>query len=189
MFGDGIDWDNEADRALREKELFFTYDPDIEIIRKYRATGKVLDCGCNVGRYVEVFRNAGYEYVGVDQSMHAIEIAMAHHPDDTFLVRFLWDMAFVDMFDIAFCNAVLQHNNLEEKKRIIPKIHQALKKDGVLLIRESTVKVATETQLTYEGWIALIESYRFTFLESWHKNELGIEDNYIFSKKDRVEKK
>lgn len=182
IFGDGIDWDKEADRILREdKQIFYTQQSVIDRLFKYApATGRVIDCGCNIGRFVEVFKNAGYEYVGIDQSEHAVVIAKKYHPDETFLAGFLWDMDFTEEFDVAFCNAVLQHNTLEEKKRIMPKIYNALKDKGVFVFAESTVEEPTKTQLTYNGWIELIESYGFTFLESWHKNELEIEDNYIF---------
>jgi len=182
-FGDGINWDEEADRIIREdKDFWFQYHPVLEVIKKYKTSGRVLDCGCNIGRFVDVFKNAGYDYAGVDQSQHAIDLAKQHYPDDMFYVQFLWDMTFTGEFDVIFTNAVLQHNHLEEKKRILAKIHQALKLDGIFIMIESTVAETTETQLLYADWIALVESFGFNFVESWHVNEIGLHDSYLFVK-------
>lgn len=120
-----------------------------------------------------MFENAGYKYTGIDQSEYAINIAKQYHPDSNFVNSFLWDMKFKYKFDIAFINAVLQHNTLSEKQNI----HTILKKNGILMIAESTINIETKTQLTYEGWIQLIESFGFKFLESWHENEFGLHDN------------
>lgn len=47
---------------------------------------------------------------------------------------------------------------------------------------ESTVSIATAIQMTYQRWIDLVENYGFKFLESWHENELGLHDHYLFQK-------
>ena len=182
-FGDGINWDEEADRILREDEdIWFQYHPVLDVIKNYKMSGRLLDCGCNIGRFLDVFKNAGYEYVGVDQSQHAIDLAKQYHPNDTFYSQFLWDMTFTEEFDVIFTNAVLQHNQLEEKKKIIAKIHQALKSDGIFIMIESTVAETIDTQLSYADWIALVESFRFEYVESWHVNEIGWCDSYLFVK-------
>ncbi|MDD3474287.1 MAG: class I SAM-dependent methyltransferase [Candidatus Dojkabacteria bacterium] len=155
----------------------------MKIIKKYKPPPSTLiDCGCNIGRWVEYFTKQNYDYTGVDQSEYAIKVAHQLHPNNKFINSLLWEIDFNNTFDIAFFNAVLQHNTHEEKRKILPKVYQALKKDGVLIFKESTVKEQTETQFTQEEWISLVESYGFEFKESWHKNELGLEDNYIFRK-------
>lgn len=191
-FGDGISWEDFAVEVLNSgKSTFYKYDindykdPNLEIInriKRYKYDGKLLDCGCNIGRWIELFKGAGYDYAGVDQSQHVINIAKIFHPNDKFINKFLWDIDFDNEFDIAISNTVLQHNTLEEKHRIIPKIYKALKKGGILFINESTVIEETNTQLSYYGWIKIIESYGFKLIESWHKNELNIDDYYIFIK-------
>lgn len=183
IFGDGIDWDKHVNEVLAgEGPISYQYHPLIDVLKKWKLKGRVLDCGCHIGKFVAAFRNAGYRYVGVDQSEYAIAEAKRRYPDVTFNVQFLWDMNFSKEFDIAFCHAVLQHNTLEEKKRIFPKIYDALKDKGLLLIVESTVEDQTDTQLTYDGWIVLTEEYGFKFVESWHKNEIGMDDMYLFRK-------
>lgn len=181
-FGDKNNWDAEADRAVRDDidNLFYNSLPSVEFIQRYVKTGDLIDCGCNVGRCVEAYTNAGFKYVGVDQSAHAIELARQFHPNNEFYVSLLWDLTYDQEFDVAVCNAVLQHNTLEEKKRIIPAIYNLLKIGGVFFFAESTVEAPTKTQLTYKGWIELLGSFGFVFLDSEHENDIGVHDEYLF---------
>lgn len=193
-FGDRIDWDyhvNEILTSLNEdpNTIFYTKENEkIDKLKKYKTSGRVLDCGCHIGRWIEVFRLNGYDYTGVDQSKIALETALKYKPDGKFVHSLLWNMNFNNEFDIVHTNAVLQHNKLSEQEKILSKIYNALKSDGILIITESTVLRETETQRTYNGWIKCIERCEFKFLESWHKNELGLEDNYIFVKIDDITK-
>lgn len=182
-FGDNINWDFEADRRVKENiNLFPPAFDRVDILNKYKKGGKLIDCGCNIGRYIKAVENAGYTYTGVDQSAHALDIARNYHPDGNFIHSFLWDMKFKYKFDIVFINAVLQHNTLTEKKHILESIVKITKKGSIFTIAESTVLVETATQLTHDGWINLIESFGFTLLETLHENEFGLKDNYIFKK-------
>lgn len=186
-FGDRINWEKHIAEVLtNEKDkLFYKYNKNTDIlkhIKKYIQKGKLIDCGCHIGRWTDVFTGAGFEYTGIDQSLEAIKIASQYHPDTKFINKFLWDIDFNEEFDIAISIAVLQHNTLYEKTKILPKIYNALKKDGIFFMTESTVYEETKTQLTYDGWIDLIERNDFKFLESWHKNESNLDDHYLFRK-------
>ncbi len=188
IFGDNISWEEEADRAIKEDSinLFYKYNPSDELairLKKYKPEEKILDCGCNIGRWFEYFTEAGYKYTGIDQSKHTIEKALSYHHNGEFICKFLWDLDYNQEYDIVFFNAVLQHNLLEEKIKIIPKVYNSLKKNGILIIAESTVLKETRTQMTYYQWIYFIESFGFKFKESWHKNEYNVDDNYLFIKK------
>lgn len=193
-FGDGISWKKFVDEILEEtkgdvSKLFYKHDPNdpndliIKNIKKYKPNGgKLLDCGCNISRWIEYFEDAGFIYTGIDQETYAIKIAKKYHPNGDFRIGFLWNIRFENEFDLIFCNNVLQHNTLEEKKRILPLLRKALKYDstGLLFINESTVLSETMTQLTYDGWIKFIESYGFKFIESWQKNDIGLDEAYLF---------
>ena len=185
-FGDRIDWGLEADRACKEDNvndnLFYTEYPDIEKIIVHKEKGKLIDCGCNIGKFIEVFENAGYEYTGIDQSEHALNIARSYHPKGNFIHSFLWDVKSKYKFDIAFFHNVLQHNTHGEKLKILMGISKILKKNSIIVMSESTVPKETVTQLTNEGWITLVENLGFELLENWHENEFGLKDNYIFKK-------
>lgn len=181
-FGDCIDWAKEVDRVLtEEKEIFYKFQPNntfIIALKKCAPRGRLLDCGCGMGRWCEFFTEAGYEYVGVDQSEYAIKKAREHHSNLNFVQMFLWDMNFHEEFDVAVSIAVLQHNLMEEKLRILPRINEALKKNGVFLMTESTVQKETATQLTNAGWITLASRFGFSLLENWGERK----HYYLFKK-------
>ena len=188
VFGDNIDWETHVREIVdthKTEEIFYTKENEkINHLKKYKQNGKVLDCGCHIGRWIEVFRGNGYDYTGVDQSYEALETAKKYKPYGKFVHTLLWNMLFNNEFDIVHTNAVLQHNKLEEQEKILPKMHQALKPNGILIIAESTEPKQTSTQRTYQGWITFIEKHGFKFMESWHKNDLGFEDNYLFIKSE-----
>lgn len=206
-FGDEIDWAFEARRAAAADDA--SGGPRIgrsELVDRLVAAladtkqrpaeqRRVLDAGCNIGRYAPVLMAAGFDYTGVDQSLEAIEIARARNPAGTFIHSFLWDMVFPVRatcgaslgfpFDAAICFAVLQHNTLDEKERILPRIAAATRPSGVLVLSESTMPEATRTQLTHDGWIELVTRHGFTLLETFHENEFGLHDAYVFRKVER----
>ncbi len=201
-FGDGIRWGDHAREILVETEgiyekLFYKYNPDDLIfynIKKYLVGldgnlegKKLLDIGCNIGRWVNYFRKGGFQYIGIDQDIDSIEIARKYNPDATFIHKYLWDMDFKQEFDVIVSISVMQHNRLFEKEKILLKTWQALKDGGILFIMESPVpeeKIGdTITQLTKQGWIDLIERFGFKWLESWHPStEWKIDDCHIFRK-------
>ncbi len=190
IFGDGISWETFADEILEQTKgntdkISFKYEDTKEIfdhIEKYVKFGKVIDCGCHIGRWSTLLKSRRFDYTGIDQSKKAIEIAKKYFSDTTFYNKFLWEITFNEEFDLGFCNNVLQHNILEEKNKILKCIYRALKPNGILFINESTVLSETKTQLTYKGWIRLMLKHNFIFLESWHKNNLGLNDSYLFKK-------
>lgn len=185
-FGDGISWENHVVEVITQgRTLYHKYEPNSELaqgLHKYKTSGMLLDCGCHVGRWIDFFTQAGFEYTGIDQSKYAINIAKRLKPKGSFYCMFLWDMQFREEFDVAITNAVLQHNTHPEKRRIVPRIYDALKFGGIYYIAESTVLEDTPTQLTHDNWIQLMEEWGFKFLESWHPNKIGIEDHYLFIK-------
>ncbi len=157
-------------------------------IKKYKQNGKVLDFGCNIGSWIELFKESGYDYTGVDNSTDALNKARNFKPNGKFIHSTLWNIPFNEEFDIVHTNKVLQLSTFEKQEKIMPKIYQSLKSDGVLVITENTVNEESITQRTYQGWITFIEKYGFKFKESWHKNEFGLEDSYIFLKIDNSQK-
>lgn len=196
-FGDGISWENHVDENIAEGEkgTVIFYDgkkTDVfDDAKNYINTNtkpskrKALDCGCHMGRFIDIVREYGFEYTGVDQCQKALDYAKQHKPDGNWVYSFLWDMKFDEEFDFAFTNAVLQHNKLEEQEKIVPKIYKSLKPGGVFLMTESTELQNTMTQRTHDDWIRMVESCGFKFIKSSHKNPYGIEDKYIFIKEKK----
>lgn len=198
-FGDGIDWDFEAQRSARDDQ---PVAHDAEVVQHMKRlcpeARLLLDAGCNIGNFCPLFTGAGYLYCGFDQSAIALNIARSRYPlpgGGVFIEGMLWDMPFEAAddpvghapsgwhgggFDIVHVNAVLQHNRMEEKLRIMPRITAATRIGGLFVMAESTLPLETATQLTSEGWIALAERHGFALIETWHQNELGLDDTYAF---------
>lgn len=192
-FGDGISWENHIKEVLDEYRLkgdaiFYSYQPESEILqymKKYMNDfkgKKLLDCGSFIGRWIEFYKGAGFDYTAIEQSSEAVKVALEYHPNDKFLNMMSWDMKFKEEFDVVISMAVLQHNTNEEKKKIIPRIYDAVKKGGIFFMTESTVDRETITQLTYDGWISLVENVGFKFLESWGFNDKLLDEFYLFKK-------
>ncbi len=187
-FGDGIDWDNEARRAAKETEAEFSGGGvranALDLVLKLKevgADGRILDSGCNIARYCPPLREAGFVYVGVDQSPEALAIARKRYPDVEFVSSFLWDMKFDQPFDVVISMAVLQHNVMSEKRKILACIADAVKIGGHFAMQESTVLETTHTQLRQEQWIALVQEFGFRLLTTWHPNpEYNVNDAYLF---------
>jgi SAM-dependent methyltransferase len=190
-FGDGISWDKHVDEIVERKEVIWydgTSKNHFEDALDYVKTGtpreewKALDCGCHIGRFIDIVEKYGLDYTGVDQSQKALDFAKNQYPDRKWVLSYLWEMPFKEEFDLVFTNAVLQHNKLSEQLKIVPRMYTALKPGGVFFMSESTEPVQTETQRTYRGWIDMVESFGLTFVKSWHKNPCGFDDKYMFIK-------
>lgn len=194
VFGDGISWDYHVQQIIDEHNqkgtpIYYVdskplLEQSVEHIKTDTEVSKrkALDAGCHMGRWVDVIQKLGFEYTGADQSTPALEFARKNRPNVRFHQSMLWELPFENEFDFAICNAVLQHNKLEEQDKIVPRVFAALKSGGVFFFAESTLRENTATQRTHEGWVALAESAGFKFVKSFHVNELGLEDQYIFIK-------
>jgi SAM-dependent methyltransferase len=184
-FGDRIDWGKEAERAAKEMP------PDeqpgelhLNVLAAVKGVDapSIVDCGCNIARFAPPFVAAGFKYVGIDQSEVALDIARRRYPGLAFCRTMLWDdwPSLYPKFDVALCNAVLQHNTHDEKRLILPRIAAAVRSGGVFAMQESTVHAETATQLRQDQWIAIVEEHGFKLATMWHRNDLDILDGYLF---------
>lgn len=185
MFGDGIDWSEFARFAAQEMppgegegDLQRNIKDALPGIEKPR----LVDCGCNIARFAPSLVKIGFDYTGIDQSEEAVRISRIRYPNLKFDVAFLWEdwPSRFSPFDCAMCNAVLQHNTHDEKRRILPRIAQAVRIGGIFGMQESTVLEETKTQFRQDQWISFVESYGFKLIKQWHRNELDIDDGYLF---------
>lgn len=175
---DNINWDQEATRASAD-EPFSETDAFDYFIGLIPLNALVLDLGCNVGKWYPAFKKLGVAYEGLDFSSVAIEIARKKYPDVTFYLMKAQDMNFQNRFDVVFTNTVLQHMNLETKKVVIPKVYEALKHGGYLIIQEKS-DVETPTTFAREGWINFITRFGFKFIKA--TNPEDPRNGYVFQK-------
>jgi len=113
----------------------------IPTLRLERGEGKrLLDIGCNWGRWSVSAHQLGYQVVGVDPSLGAIMAArrVSHelHFDIKYVVvdgRFLPFRQ--DHFDVVFSYSVLQHLSKMNVELCLKEISRSLKKEGYSLIQ------------------------------------------------------
>lgn len=178
---DGINWDKDAERAAEQPYpytdgLIFEYFKDL-----IKPHFRVLEVGCQIASWLWAWRDIEptIEYVGLDLSSHAIEVARERYPECKFHLMNARDMDFHEEFDVVFTHTFLQHTNIETKKIVIPKMWEALKEDGLLIIQEKS-DFETEAAFTKEGWIKFITERGFGLVKSHDQGTGGW--GYVFKK-------
>lgn len=160
---DGINWDAEARRAVKEDVSYYEDVSSFDYFSNLLKPGmKVLDLGCNISKWNRPFKKLGLIYEGLDGSPTAIKVAKERFPENVYYLKNAKEMSFHERFDVVFTHTVLQHMDIETKKKVIPKVRDALKDEGLFIIEEKCED--TKTTFTREKWINLIESYGFTYL-------------------------
>jgi 2-polyprenyl-3-methyl-5-hydroxy-6-metoxy-1,4-benzoquinol methylase len=72
--------DNTASVYAEDTNHAWEIDWGMALLKKYQPKGRLLEFGCNAGRVMHVFAEAGYECVGVDINAEAIELAKKTFP-------------------------------------------------------------------------------------------------------------
>ena len=197
-FGDGISWDKHVDEIVAQGRpihhsgdgvVVFADSRDLIDTGTPKEEWKALDCGCHMGRWIDVVRNYGFDYTGIDQSEYALKKAKELRPDGNFVHSFLWDMQYEEEFDFALTVAVLQHNKRHEQEKIVPQIYKCLKPGGVFFMTEGTKSgkgSGYDNQRTQQEWIDMVESCGFKHAKMTGKyNALNVQDHYIFIKEKK----
>ena len=109
--------------------LFKNYKSDDKI--------KILDCGCGIGYYNNLFANLGYESIGIDKSKNMLRKSTIFFPKDT---RILGDIINYELFKekefshIYIGNYVLNQNSHKNINKIIKNCYYWLRNDGYLIV-------------------------------------------------------
>ena len=140
---DGIDWNLEAQRASK---VFWPYTDRTGLSYLHNILPQrfvILDLGCSIGSWHNAWKELRpvCEYHGLDFSHFAIAIARDRYPDSTFYQKDAITLDFVEKFDVIFTHAVLQHMNQKSHLHLAPRIYNALKHGGFLIIEENVKSV------------------------------------------------
>lgn len=172
----GVNWDADALRASKAKYpytegKFFQYFEDL-----VKPHDTVLEVGCQIASWIWAWRDIEptIRYTGLDWSKVALDIAeerygiggehagdypaIFHHSDAR-------KMGFHEEFDIVFTHTFYQHTNIETKKLVVPRVHEALKPGGLHIIQENTSYDSAGTWFK-DGWIKFFESYGFKVIRT-----------------------
>lgn len=101
---------------------------------------RLLDVGCNWGRWTVAAARKGYKSVGLDPSIDAVlaarRVANQMSVDVDLLVGDARFLPFADdSFETVFCYSVLQHFSKENARISLDEVARVLKKEGTSLIQ------------------------------------------------------
>lgn len=125
----------------REAESFWEGTKDHNVAQNYkallsnivgRAPFTLLDFGCGPGRDLRYFTSLGHLAVGLDGAERFVEMARINSGCEVLHQDFLALELPVSRFDGIFANATLFHVPSADLPRVLRKLHDALKRGGVL---------------------------------------------------------
>ena len=106
---------------------------DLDLIRKYKNKGNLLEVGCMYGFLLEQAGDMGYEAYGVEISQKAAKYARKNLGLRVFSGQ-LENSSFQErFFDVVFLSHLIEH--LEDPNGSLKMISRIIKDDGVLIIR------------------------------------------------------
>ena len=104
----------------------------LELIKKHKSKGKLLDIGCATGLFLRLARNDGFDVVGAEISDYASDYARKHF-ELKVRTGSLEDINFDNnYFDVVTMWDFIEHSS--NPKAILKRANQILKKDGLLFI-------------------------------------------------------
>lgn len=102
-------------------------------VKKYKASGRLLDVGCALGFFVELSRQQGFDAYGFDPSSYAVGEARNLVGKDRIVHGTIGSVSYpVRSFDIITMFDVFEH--LNDPGRDIAKLKSLLKDNGILVI-------------------------------------------------------
>ncbi len=125
------------DRLHSERRHLLNY-PNEDVVRFLAALknmgveGKGLDVGCGAGRHMLLMREFGFDPVGVDSSVQALEQAATHGET---VVADMTDLPFPDnSFDLAVCLGTAYYGDREVLEATLDEIRRVLKPGGYVKV-------------------------------------------------------
>jgi 2-polyprenyl-3-methyl-5-hydroxy-6-metoxy-1,4-benzoquinol methylase len=105
----------------------------LDLIRKYKKVGKVLDVGCATGYFLEAARTAGFTPYGVEFSPYSSQIAKDKFGDEAIYQGTLEECPFpARSFDVIAMSDLLEH--VKNPRAVLKKARTLLKDDGIVMI-------------------------------------------------------
>ena len=144
-----------------------------------KSDGKILDLGCGSGRDLVAFQEMGYQVTGLDATPAFVEMASQIAGCE------VWQQSFLSLdlpsktFDGMFANASLIHVPSVEMLGVLENLHQALSKNGILLMsmvrgdREGYSERPTGfryvTGWEYESLKPILEAAKFQIIDRYYR--------------------
>ena len=106
-------------------------------IRRYKASGRLLDVGCSAGFFLKEARTAGWEVCGVELSENTAAIARRRFGLDVRTGILTDDLFAPGSFDVVTLWDVVEH--LKDPVSVLTTVKQLLKRDGILLLETPNI--------------------------------------------------
>lgn len=122
------------DLYIEEKEdIISTFKKRLDVIEKYKKSGKILDVGCATGFFLKLAKSRGWDVYGTDMSKFASEYAKKKGGLRNIFYGDLKKVKFKDnMFDVITMFDVIEH--LPDPKNTLKHIYKLLRKNGLIVI-------------------------------------------------------
>jgi SAM-dependent methyltransferase len=163
---DNIDWCQHAVDQANKAQAGFTFtdqfDYFMDLLPRY-ISWPAVDLGCNIGNWVPIFKSYHMQYVGIDASQTAIDIARKRYPEDNFMCMRAEELQLDYRVKLVFCHTVLQHMKLDTKKIVVANIARVLLPGGLFVFQEK-MDVSTATTLTHDEWIEFNRQFGLNFI-------------------------
>ena len=131
--------------------------PDI-FLSYLKKDAYILDLGCGVGRDSKYFISKGYKVKSIDGSTKMCEIASANLNKPVEQINFL-DIDYTDTFDGVFACASILHLNNKDLVKVLSKIEEVLKENGVLY---ASFKYGENERIIYNRYYNDMTEQKFT---------------------------
>jgi SAM-dependent methyltransferase len=140
-WGDGALYYEEA-RLIFDGKSRHHRDPnyvaEIEVVERYKRSGRILDVGCNMGMLLRLAMRRGWSCVGLEPSRSLAELARKHgYPVWN---QFLHEVSESEneSFDVVAFSDVFEH--ITEPLSFLQEAARLLKPDGVLYVKVPNAK-------------------------------------------------
>lgn len=120
-------------KILRDKELSITMSYLAGKIR-HSESQRVLDIGCNTGRFIKALIDKGVQCIGIDTAKIPLSYAKKWVPEAEFIRASITELPFAKKsFDIVICIELFHHLPNEILEEGIEEIAKVIKPEGVFI--------------------------------------------------------
>jgi 2-polyprenyl-3-methyl-5-hydroxy-6-metoxy-1,4-benzoquinol methylase len=136
--------EEEEGRRLSAKSI-------LNVLRKFKKRGRILDVGCATGFLLDEARKDGWEPYGVELSKWAVEYAKRKFNLENIFLGSLKEAQYPDnYFDVVVMKDSIEH--LTDPKEMLIAIRHVLKSDGILCVNTPNINSLVSKILKAKWW-------------------------------------
>ncbi len=148
---------------LKYKEMFRNiFMMRFRIIKRFINKGRVLEIGCSNGTFLEIFKNDGWNTLGIEPSQN---YKLAGEAGIRVIHEYFEEARLPkNYFDLVVLNHTLEH--MENPLKVLRKVNSVLKKDGIVFVDVPNVG-SLLSRIMRDKWPYLLpEEHKWQFTRS-----------------------